>query len=213
MMLLLMAVAGRRAARGALVEVVNHLSAGVINLRATDIAAAFGAVDMFGDRLPRIGLMTAFAQQNRAIAVSELDHVMVKNLTEILLAESAAALALCRGRVIVLDPIDDVEIVNVLLDDVVAADPQKVIPVAHLVLHFGLPILTALEPRLAAVPISAGQDNVANGAVLKRLDSVHVGSLVPPLQADGNRQPFLLCFFVGGEKFANAGCIDGHWLL
>ena len=36
------------------------------------------------------------------------------------------------------DPVADVEVVDVLLDDVVAAEPGEVVPVADLVLHFRL---------------------------------------------------------------------------
>ena len=36
-----------------------------------------------------------------------------------------------------LEPVDDVEVVDVLLDDVIAAEPGEVVPVAHLVFHFG----------------------------------------------------------------------------
>src|SRR4051812_12480223 len=138
---------------------------------------------------------------------------MVKNLAEVFFAERTAALALGRGRIVILDPVDDIEIVNVLLDDVITTEPQKVVPVAHLVLHFGLSVLAALEPRLAAVPVSAGEDDVADGAVLKRFHRVHVGSLVPTLQSDRYGETLLLRLFVGGEKLADAGRIDGHRLL
>ena len=49
----------------------------------------------------------------------------------------AAAHAVGLDRMIVLDPVADVEVVDVLLADVVAAEPDEVIPVAHLVFHFG----------------------------------------------------------------------------
>ena len=39
--------------------------------------------------------------------------------------------------ILALEPVDHVEIVDVLLDDVVAAEPGEVVPVAHLVVHFG----------------------------------------------------------------------------
>ena len=52
-------------------------------------------------------------------------------------ASFAAALAAGFDRVTAFDPVDDVEVVDVLLDDVVAANPDEVIPVAHLVFHFG----------------------------------------------------------------------------
>ena len=48
------------------------------------------------------------------------------------------------------DPVGHVQIVNVLLDDVIAAEPDKVVPVAHLVFHFGLIRLSRAHPRPAS---------------------------------------------------------------
>ena len=44
-----------------------------------------------------------------------------------------------------LEPVDHVQIVDVLLDDVVAAEPGEVVPVAHLVLHFALDLAARLR--------------------------------------------------------------------
>src|SRR5438067_1466317 len=55
--LLLMAVAGGRTAWSALVEVVDHLAAGVVNLCAAHVSPALAAVDVLSHRLPGVGQM------------------------------------------------------------------------------------------------------------------------------------------------------------
>ncbi len=103
-----------------------------------------------------------------------------------------------------LDPMGDVEVVNVLLDDVIAAEPDKVVPVAHLVFHFGLLRLAPLHPHAVAVPIDAHGGDVADRAVLKPLDGFEIAGIVMPLQADADFQVLLLRFFRGFQNAANA---------
>ena len=100
----------------------------------------------------------------------------------------------------------DVEVVDVLLDDVVAAEPVEVVPVAHLVFHFGLLRLARLAThRPRAVPVDARADDVADRAVVELLDGFDVPRVVVPLQADADHQVLLLGFFVGGQDAAHAG--------
>ena len=49
-------------------------------------------------------------------------------------------------------PVDDIDVVNVLLSDVVSAKPVEVIPVAHLVFHFGPAGLARNDPGAACIP-------------------------------------------------------------
>ena len=90
--------------------------------------------------LQAVGDVAALAEHLRAVGVGELDGVVVEDLAEVLapIADLAAAHAVGLDRMGVLDPVADVEVVDVLLADVVAAEPDEVVPVAHLVLHFGL---------------------------------------------------------------------------
>ena len=63
---------------------------------------------------------------------------MVEDIAVVLAdAHLAAAHAVGFLRVFAHDPVADVEIVDVLLDDVVAAEPVEEVPVAHLVLQLG----------------------------------------------------------------------------
>ena len=72
------------------------------------------------------------------LGIRELDGMVVEDLAHVAAhADLPAAHALGFGGMHPDDPVSDVQIVDVLLDDVVAAEPVEVIPVADLVLHFG----------------------------------------------------------------------------
>ncbi len=102
---------------------------------------------------------------------------------------------------------------HVLLADVVAAEPDEMVPVAHLVLHFRHSRLAFAEPRLAAVPVSLQQDDFADLAVVDILDLVDVALLVMPLQADNNFEILLVGQLVGLQQRAEAGGVDATRLL
>ena len=80
---------------------------------------------------------------------------------DLMSAAMAASHAVGRHGVIALDPVADVEVVDVLLDDVVAAEPDEVIPVAHLVFHFGLARLALAHPDGAAVPVGPHEESAS----------------------------------------------------
>ena len=66
------------------------------------------------------------------------------------------------------DPVYDVEVVDVLLEVVVAGEPGEVVPVAKLPLHvrkLGLPVDDA---NLAAVPVAPGGEDLAARNVRRR---------------------------------------------
>ena len=95
---------------------------------------------------------------------------MVPDVADLLrvanLAGRAAAHADRPHRVVVHDPVDHVEIVDVLLDDVVAAHPQEVVPVVDLVGAVRLAVGAVAEPDALAVPRAAGRDDVADRPVV-----------------------------------------------
>ena len=57
-----------------------------------------------------------------------------------------------------------------LLDDVIAAEPGEVVPVADLPLHVAPGRLAVDDPDLAAVPVCLGVEDVADRPVLDPLD-------------------------------------------
>ena len=106
-------------------------------------------------------------------------------------------------------PVADVQVVDVLLDDVIAAEPGEVVPVVHLVFHFGLlvAVLRAVaNPQAAAVPIDAREQDVADRAVVNLLHRFDVARIVPPLQTDGDHAgSFFLAFSLAAMKRRTPG--------
>ena len=90
------------------------------------------------------------------------------------------------------DPVHDVEVVDVLLDDVIAGEPGEVVPVADLPLGVAPAGLAVDDPDLAAVPVALGVDDVADGAVVDAADGFAVVGRVAALRAGGDAELFLV---------------------
>ena len=83
--------------------------------------------------------LPAVAEHLQPVGIGELDGVVVEDFAEVLAdADLPAAHAVGLHRVPLGDPVAHVDVVDVLLDDVVAREPGEVVPVADLVLEFGL---------------------------------------------------------------------------
>jgi len=110
---------------------------------------------------------------------------------------------------------------NVLLDDVIAAEPVEHVPVSDLILHLrggAAQLLRQLgPPRLrpdrTAVPVHAHRQDIADGPVMQSFHGLEIVGLMTPLQADADLEVFLLCFLGRGEDPAHAGAVDGDGLL
>ena len=97
-------------------------------------------------------------------------------------------------------PVDHVEVVHVLLDDVIAGEPGVVEPVAELVLHVAPPGLAGLVPEAALVPVRARGHDLADRAVLHALHRFEVRAVVTTLRAgDDRRAPFCFAMRRGRE--------------
>src|SRR5713101_726494 len=94
-----------------------------------------------------------------------------------------------------------------LLDDVVAAEPNEVIPVAQLILHVGPTRLATMDPELALIPIRSAAGDLADGAVLDAFHAFEIAGLMAALRAGHNVQVLLGGIFVGGQHLANAGSV------
>src|SRR3712207_1004972 len=82
--------------------------------------------------------VAALAVEDRAVGIFKFYIMMVKDFTIIFsFAHLAAAHALGPYGVASFKPVHHINVVNVLFVDMIAAQPVEVIPVAHLVLHFG----------------------------------------------------------------------------
>ena len=88
------------------------------------------------------------------------------------------------------DPVHDVEIVDVLLDDVIAGEPGEVVPVADLPLDVAPPRLAVDDPDFAAVPVGFGVRDVADCAVVDALDRFAIVGRVAALGAGDDAETF-----------------------
>ena len=61
-----------------------------------------------------------------------------------------------------LEPVDHIYVVDMLLGDMVAAEPVKIVPVAHLVFHFGLVGLAWTNPNPIIVPPGLCRSDVSD---------------------------------------------------
>src|SRR5262249_52909262 len=135
-------------------------------------------------------------------------------------ADFASAHALGAHRMPLLDPIDYIQIMDVLLDNVVAAKPGKVIPITHLIFHFGqlvaaflLELGAAMKPGRLSIPITAHRDNVSNRAVMQALKRFHITIVIMALQADNYFERLLLRLLGCRQKPAHARRVGGYWFL
>jgi len=181
---------------------------------AADVAEALGTHALFGHVAVGAADVAALAQQRGAVGVGVLDSVVVEDLAVFLLGtDLTAAHAVGLHRVGVLDPVGDVEVVDVLLGDVVAAQPVEVVPVAHLVLEFGLAVLARVDPDAAVIPVGTHEVDITEGSVMEALHGLQIAGLMMALQADTHLEVLLLGLFGGGEHATDARPIDGHRLF
>ena len=133
-----------------------------------DFGAALAAMSMLRDAVPATHLMTALAVHSGAISIFEFHRVVVKNFPVVdTHADLCTAHAIGADREVIFQPVDDIQIMNVLLGDMVSADPDEVIPVAHLVFHFGqfasvllFQVGTLANPWGVAVPVGASRNDI-----------------------------------------------------
>ena len=135
---------------GAAVPAPGLLAGDVERARAMpfDVDVALGAVGVLGEGFPAARNMAAVAERLQAVGIGELDGVVVVDFAHVLAhADLPAAHALGLDGMALGDPVADVDVVHVLLDDVVAAEPGEIVPVADLVLHFRLARLAGADPH------------------------------------------------------------------
>src|SRR5262245_57812577 len=94
------------------------------NLHAADVTDSFAAHGMFGDTLPAPRNLSALAGHAHATFIFVLDVVMIKNLTAVrALLECASAHPPATDGITAQDPVGDIQVVNVLLNDMIATQP------------------------------------------------------------------------------------------
>ena len=160
-----------------------------------DIGGSRRAVGVLGEGIPAAGKLAAIAEHLQTVAVGELDGMMVEDFAHVLSdAHLPDAHSLGLDGVRVGEPVADVDVVDVLLADVVAAEPSEVVPVAHLVLHLGLIRPARPDPDAAHVQVHPYEFQFADGPVVDAFDEFTVFHLVSQVMAHGHGQLFFLRF-------------------
>ena len=110
---------------------------------------------MFRNVSPRIFDVTALTVHFTIVVVRIFDKVMIKYLTKVLARPHfPTSLALGFHGIAVHQPIADIQIVDVLLVDMVSTEPVEVVPVSHLVFHFGVTLLAWAIPNASPIPVA-----------------------------------------------------------
>src|ERR1043166_4854846 len=146
---------------------------------------------------------------------------MVKDLAVVrAFAHLAAAVATRLHRMAFLQPVNHVEVVNVLVDNVIAAEPHEVVQVAKMIFHFSelasvllLEVRALVAPRSVAVPISTHRVDVPDLAVPQTFHRFEITKLMMALKPDADFQIFLLRFLRCGHEATEASGINANWLL
>ena len=89
-------------------------------------------------------------------------------------------------------PVDGIQIVHMLFNDVITTEPGEVQPVSQLPLHvcpFGLAIPF---PESAHVPVAAGGDRLADLAASYPFHDVQIALFVPSLRPGNDGEEFLI---------------------
>src|SRR5207248_404156 len=126
------------------------------NLPLAHVGVAAAADGPLADQRLAAGDLPAVAEHLQPAGIGVFDGVVIEDVA-IILADAHLAAAHAEGRNgrRAHDPIADVEIVNMLLDNVVAAKPVEEIPIANLILELGEP---GMRDRLfdrPAIPVAA----------------------------------------------------------
>src|SRR5262245_31794836 len=117
------------------------------------------------------------------------------------------------GRMALKRPVEHVDVVNVLLHDVVAAQPREAVPIVHLISDVTHAWLARPLPKNALVPVAASTDQLPDGPVVDSLDGVDVGCLVTPLRAGNDSEVLSLGLFVSRQHLADTGTVHADRLL
>src|SRR4051812_43370717 len=120
--------------------------------------------------------------------------MMIEDLAVILtLPYFSSSHALSLHGISALEPVDDVDVVNMLLDDMISANPVEVIPVPQLIFHLRLTFLARIHPHTFAIPPCLSRHKLSDLSVLVFVVEGTIRFLVVTLQPNNNIQLLLFC--------------------
>ena len=179
-------------------------------------APAFGSVDVFPNCAPGARNVTALRVHLFAVCIGEFDKVMVEDFAGVdaVLTNFASAHGVGGNRVIHLvafaeEPVADVEVVNVLFANVIAAEPVEVVPVFHLIRHFSFFVIARTSPNASAVPVNVGINQIAVLVVFANcLEACFVVALMVSLKTNADSQAFFVSQLVDFHEHFEAGRVN-----
>src|SRR5262249_554891 len=117
------------------------------------------------------------------------------------------------NRVGVHGPVDHVEVVNMLLDDMITAKPGEVIPIAHLVFHIAPFGPAFFHPARTLIPVSPRRHDLTHRAIMNLLKGLQISGAVVAVSAGSNKKSLRFGFFVNRKAGSNAGAVNGYGFL
>ena len=167
---------------------------------------SFGSLDEFAD----VGIaavdLAAHAVHMNAVVVFEIYAEIV-----VLIPRHAALAASESGgsfRLITREPVEYVDIVNVLFNDMVSGKPFPVHPVADHPLHVRPTFFTVAVPQHRLIPVDVAAGNFADQTFLHLFIRFYVGALMVTLRSGDNAQPLGLGLLGRGHYGAVTFRID-----
>src|SRR5687768_8265911 len=107
--------------------------------------------------------MPALAVQYRTVGIMKFNIMMIINFTMILsFSYLPATHSLCLYRIAAFEPVNYIQVMNMLFNNMITAKPVEIIPVAHLVFHFCLVIFSLLYPYTIIVPPCLCRSNITD---------------------------------------------------
>ena len=175
---------------------------------------ALGAVEHFLD-LPVGAVLLAAHREDEAVAGElELEPEVIEDVAELRIgAHLSPADAAHERGMISHRPAHHIELVDMLLNDVIAREPRVVEPVADLVLDIRTLRVGLDIPEASHVPVDAAGDDAADVAPLDAADRIDVALLVTALGAGHDLQLLGAAFGCALDEAAHARRVDRDRLL
>src|SRR5699024_4115660 len=151
------------------------------------IDRSFSGLDGCSNAAHGSGLVTALTGSDGSARIGEFNKMVVKYLAGIRTgAHFSPAHTLGRNGIFIQHPVGHINVVDMLFHNVIAAQPGKIIPVAHLVFHLILVWLPWAYPDTRTVPVHLPADNISNLAIADALQCLTIAVLIMTLQANNH---------------------------
>ena len=142
--------------------------------------------------------LAAHAVHVHAVLVFEIDAeiiVLVSRHATLAAAESRRADRLLIAE----EPVEHIDVMHMLLDDMIARKPLPVHPVAKHPLHVGPALLARAIPQHRLIPVNVAARDLADHALLNPLERLDISSLMMALRAGQHAQPLGLGLLSGSH--------------